>query len=67
MGKEINIIFLDDKGSMFGSADYTRWNNAKWYEKLLGKILPKYKESFVDIKPLKATYKGNGTHEIIYK
>lgn len=63
-GQEISIIMIDDKNNLFGQADYTRFNNAKWYQKLWAKISPKYKRSLIDIKPLECTYKGDGSYDI---
>lgn len=44
------VFLIDEDGNILGNADYTRWNKAKPYQKLLGKIFKRYKAKFVDVK-----------------
>lgn len=45
------IIFKMESGSLWGKADFTRWNKAKWYQKLLGFFFRCYKRKFIDMMP----------------
>lgn len=56
---------IEDSGHLFGQPDYTRLNNAKWYQKIYAKLNYKYKQTLIDIKPLKAFYNGNGCYEVV--
>ena len=51
--KEFNVgvYLIGEYGDIAGSADYTRWNKAKWYQKILGFISNRYKNKFIDITP----------------
>lgn len=61
---EEKVILINEESPLFGVPNYDRWNNAKWHQKILGKIFYRYKKRFIDIEGLVSIYKGNGTYEI---
>lgn len=67
-GDRVGIILVDKFGNFIGHPVYDRWNKAKWYQKILGSIFPKYKSRFIDFKPFELTaYNGNGEYQITLK
>lgn len=44
--------FIISNGELYGKEDFTRLDNAKWYQKLLAKISKRYKMKFMDIMPI---------------
>lgn len=50
------ITFIDEDGIQYGQRDYSRWENAKWYQRLLGYFFKPYKNKFLDFKGFNAVF-----------
>ena len=48
----MGCYFISDRGEIFGKVDDTKWKNAKWYQKIIGRLFKNYKHKFMVIKPL---------------
>lgn len=57
------LFLVDSNNNVFGRANLTRWNNAKWYQKLIGFFFKSYKAKFIDVKPFKFEFKTQLTQE----
>jgi len=43
------VFLIDEDGHYLGQPDLTRWNNAKPYQRFLGRIFKRYKDKFIDV------------------
>ncbi len=46
---EVDMFMVDTNGNMWGQSNNDRWDNAKWWQKILGGISYKYKQRFIDV------------------
>ncbi|MCK5605292.1 hypothetical protein KAR91_25595 [Candidatus Pacearchaeota archaeon] len=50
------VCYELEDGSIMGHANTDAWDNAKWYQKLLGYFWRKYKNRFIKPEPFKAEF-----------
>ena len=60
----VGFFNVGSKGLMWGVADWSRLDNAKWHQKLLAKYSKKYKNLFINILPVESTETSSGVYEL---